>query len=178
MSDLPAEQNWMILVELLTDLRKKGVEIPSSITEDVRMARTTLNFYKVDPTDPERMIELKRINDFLNLAQDALLTMADDQGEDYLEEWLDKLKRASRGEQVYQIIDKKSRFVVGAPSGFSMTRITFKKPISEDRVQEIAEYHNVNIEFEEDHILLIFGDKENIKESLKEISSFFKEQIE
>jgi hypothetical protein len=91
---------------------------------------------------------------------------------------LEKLKKASRGEQIYQIKDKKSRFVVGAPSGFSMTRITFKKPISEDRLQDIAEYHNVIIEFEEDHIVLIYGDKENIKESLKEIASFFKEQVD
>lgn len=178
MSDLPAEQTWMILVELLSDLRKKGVEIPSPVTEDIRMARTTLNFYKVDPTDPERMVELKRLNDFLNSAQDPLLTLADDQGEDYLEKWLEKLKKASRGEQIYQIKDKKSRFVPGAPSGFSMARITFKKPLSEDRVQDIAEYHNVIIEFEEDHIVLIYGDKENIKESLKEISSFFKEQVD
>lgn len=92
------------------------------------MAKTTLNFYKADPTDPERMKELKRINDFLNSVQDILLTLADDVSPEYLESWVDKLKRVSRGEQVYQIPDKKPRFVVGAPSGFSMVRLTFKNP--------------------------------------------------
>ena len=65
MSNLPVEQTWMVLVELLTDLRKRGVEIDPSIPEDIRMAKTTINFYKVNPADPERMKEVKRINDFL-----------------------------------------------------------------------------------------------------------------
>jgi hypothetical protein len=65
---------------------------------------------------------------------------------------------------------------VGAPSGFSMARLTFKKPILEERLQEIAEYYNIILEFEEDNIIMIFGDKDNIKKSLKELSSFFSEQ--
>lgn len=178
MSDLPAEQTWMVLVELLTDLRKRNVEVPSSITKDIQMAKTTINFYKVDPGDPERMKEIKRINDFLNSAQEALLTLADEVSEDYLETWMEKLKKANRGEQIYKIPEKKSRFVVGAPSGFSMARITFKKPILEERLQEMAEYHNIIIEFEENNIIMIYGDKENIKKSLKEISSFFTEQTD
>ncbi len=59
-----------------------------------------------------------------------------------------------------------------------MVRITFKTPISEERVQEIAEYHNVIIEFQTDTLLVIYGDKQNIQDSLKEMSSFFSEQIE
>ena len=176
MSSLPVEQTWMILVELLTDLRKKGVDIPNEVTKDIQMAKTTINFYKVNPNDPERMKELKRMNDFMNSAQDMLLTLAEDVGEDYLESWLEKLRRASRGEQVYQLVNKKSKFIVGAPSGFSMARLTFKKPILEERLQEIAEYYNIILEFEEDNIIMIFGDKDNIKKSLKELSSFFSEQ--
>jgi len=176
MSFLPDEQTWMILVELLTDLRKNGVSIPNDVTKDIQMAKTTINFYKVNPNDPERMKELKRMNDFMNSAQDMLLTLAEDVGEDYLESWLEKLRRASRGEQVYQLVDKKSKFIVGAPSGFSMARLTFKKPILEERLQEIAEYYNIILEFEEDNIIMIFGDKDNIKKSLKELSSFFSEQ--
>jgi hypothetical protein len=176
MSSLPAEQTWMILVELLTDLRKNGVNIPKDVTKDIQMAKTTINFYKVNPNDTERMKELKRMNDFMNSAQDMLLTLAEDVSEDYLESWLEKLRRASRGEQVYSLVDKKSKFIVGAPSGFSMARLTFKKPILEERLQEIAEYNNIIIEFEDDNVIMIFGDKDNIKKSLKELSSFFTEQ--
>ncbi len=177
MNELPAEQTWLVLVELLTDLRKKGVEIPKRVTKNVQMAKTTINFYKVDPTDPERQVEVGRINEFLTKVQTSLMALADLQGEKYSAQWMDKLLRASRGEEVYPQKKTDSKFVVGAPSGFSMIRVNFKAPLSEDRVQEIAEYHNVIIEFEEDNLIAVYGDKENLKISLQELSSFFKEQL-
>jgi len=178
MTDFPVEQTWMVLVELLTDLRKKGIEIDPEIPENIRMAKTTINFYKVNPADPERMKELKRINDFMNGAQEMLIDLAEVEGEDYKAQWIKKLTQASRGEKIYDLPEKKSTFVVGAPPGFTMVRITFKKPIPEERVQEIAEYHNVIIEFQTDTLLVIYGDKQNIQDSLKEMSSFFTEQID
>ena len=53
-----------------------------------------------------------------------------------------------------------------------MVRMTFKIPLSEERVQEIAEYNNVIIEFQTDTVIVIYGDKKNIRDSLKEMSSF------
>ena len=178
MSDLPVEQTWMVLVELITDLRKRDVKIDPQIPDDIRMAKTTINFYKVNPADPERMKELKRINDFINSAQDKLIDLAETQGKDYKAQWIEKLTKASRGEKIYDIPNKKSEFVVGAPPGFTMVRITFKTPMQEERVQEIAEYNNVIIEFLSDNIIVIYGDKKNIQDSLKEMSSFFTEQLE
>jgi hypothetical protein len=177
MNELPAEQTWMVLVELLTDLRKRDVEIDREITRNIQMAKTTINFYKVDPTDPERMAELKRINDFINAVQDPLLTLAEAQGNEYADKWLEKLMQASRGEEIYKIKNTESKFIVGAPSGFSMIRVNFKEPLAEDRVQEIAEYHNVIIEFEKDNVVAVYGEKENLKRTLKELSSFFMEQL-
>jgi hypothetical protein len=178
MSDFPLEQTWMVLVELITSLRKRGVKIDPMITGDIRMAKTTINFYKVNPADPERMKEIKRINDFLNSAQNKLMDLAEAEGKDYAASWIEKLTKASRGEKLYEIPEKKSKFVIGAPPGFSMVRITFKEPLPEERVQEIAEYHNVIIEFQTDTLIVIYGDKENIQASLKEISSFFTEQMD
>jgi hypothetical protein len=175
MNDLPLEQTWMVLVELLTDLKKKGFKILPQLTEDIRMARTTINFYKVDPTDPERMKELKRINEFLNSAQDSLFTLAENLGNDYINEWTEKLKKATRGEKVYEIEEKKSKFAMGAPAGFSMVRVTFNQPLPEERIQEIAETYNLIIEFEADDVIAVYGDVENIKKGLKEIAYFFKE---
>ena len=36
---------------------------------------------------------------------------------------------------------------------------------------------NTPLEFEEDNVLMIYGSKENIQKSLKELSSFFNEQL-
>jgi len=178
MTDLPAEQTWMILVDLLSDLKKRGVEIPRGLNRDIQLAKSSINFYKVDTTDPERMKAIKKINDLLNSTQDTLLTLADCISDEYVESWVEKLKKASMGEKLYDIPDKKPRFIVGAPSGFSRARLTFKEPISEERLIDIAEYHNVIIEFEEDNVIILYGDKDNIQKSLKELSTFFNEQIE
>lgn len=177
MNDLPEEQTWLVLVNLLTDLRSRDVDIDPVITENVRLAKTTINFYKVNPADPERMKEVKRINEFLNTIQDRLIDLAEEQGADYSNKWIDKLKLASRGETIYESHEKKSEFVVGAPPGFTMVRVTFKEPVSEERIQEIAEFNNVIIEFQTDTLVAIYGDKKNVQDSLKEISSFFNEQL-
>lgn len=173
MTDLPMEQTWLILVELLTDLRKQGIPIPEKVTKNVRLAKTTINFYKADPTNPDMMKEIKRINDFLNLIQDTLLDLAEGIGKDYKDQWLDKLMKASRGETVIEKEDNAPKFAVGVPSGFSMVRVTFQEPLSEERLNDIAEDHGVIIEFEEDDVVAIYGDQDNVKSSLKEIASFF-----
>lgn len=175
MNVLPLEQTWLVLVELLTDLKKKGFEIPRDVNEDLRLARMDINFYKTDPNNPEVMKELKRINQFLNSVQDSLIGISENISSDYKQGWIQKLQKASRGEEVYPVAEKKSKFIVGAPPGFSVVRITLKEPLSEDRIQEIAEEFSLIIEFDEDNVISVFGEKENIKKGLKEISSFFKD---
>ncbi|MDI9615247.1 DUF2096 domain-containing protein [Methanothermobacter sp.] len=172
---LPVEQTWFVLVELLTDLRKKDVDVPVEITEDIRLVRTSINFYKSDTENPEMIRELKRINDMLNSIQEKLLELAESVAPDYPDEWIEKLKRASRGEEVHKPPETKSRFIVGAPPGFAAARVHLKEPIAEDRVQDIAETHSLIIEFEEDDLLAVYGDSEDIKKGLKEIGSFFRE---
>ena len=124
MTSLPVEQTWMVLVDLLTDLKKKDMEIPSGLNKDIQLAKTTINFYKVNPTDPERMKEIKRINDLLNSVQDTLLTLADTISDDYVEGWVEKLQKQLWKSDLHILI--KPRFVAGAPSGFSMVGLTFK----------------------------------------------------
>ncbi len=175
MSSLPLEQTWLILVELLTDLKKRGIEVPTQINEDIRLVKTSINFYKRDTTHPDMIKELKRINLLLNSSQDQLMELAETQGKEYRDQWIQKLTKASLGEEVYKIKDTKSRFMVGAPPGFSSARVNLKEPLAEDRVQEIAENYNLIIEFEEDDIIALYGDSENLKKGLQEIGSFFKE---
>ncbi|MGZ7116981.1 MAG: DUF2096 family protein, partial [Methanobacterium sp.] len=83
MNDLPVEQTWLILVELLTDLKNKGIKVPNEVTKKVRLAKSSINFYKSDTTNPEMMKELKTINDLLNSVQDTLLDMAEEISPDY-----------------------------------------------------------------------------------------------
>ncbi|MGL4670560.1 MAG: DUF2096 domain-containing protein [Methanobacteriaceae archaeon] len=173
--DLPVEQTWLILVNLLTDLKKKGIDIPNSINRDISLVKTSINFYKKDTSHPDMIKEFDRANMAITEIQDHLLEFAEDFSDDYYKKWIDKLKRANLGEEVYSMPKTNSRFVVGSPPGFSKSRISFKKPIAEERIQEIAEYNNIILEMEADNIVVVYGDMENMKKGVKELGSFFLE---
>ena len=172
---LSIEQNWLILVELLTDLKKRGLDIPNSVNKDISLLKTSINFYKKDMSHPDMIKEFDKANIRITEIQDKLLGYAEDVNDDYYNEWLDKLRRANLGEEIYKQAESSSKFVGGAPPGFSSAKIHLKKPIAEDRTQEIAEYFNLIIEFEDDTTIAIYGDSENIKKALKEFAPFFNE---
>ena len=55
------EQTWLVLVELLTDLRKKGIKI---LKMSLKTFRWPLLLTSIShPTDPKG-VEVKRINNF------------------------------------------------------------------------------------------------------------------
>lgn len=172
---LPSEQNWLIIVNLLTDLKKKGYDIPDYINKDVALARSSINFYKRDTSHPDMINELARADMTLTEIQDFLLDIAKDFSEEYLDKWLDRFKRASMGEEVFNLPDSTSKFLINTPPGMSSGRINLKKPLAEERVQEIAEYNGIIIEFDDDTTIAIYGDKNNVQSGLKEMAPFFSE---
>ncbi|KZX11755.1 DUF2096 domain-containing protein [Methanobrevibacter filiformis] len=172
---LPVEQTWLILVNLLTDLKKRNVNVPVSINKNISLLKTSINFYKRDTAHPDMLKEFDRVNIVISEVQSKLLDYASELGDEYCELWIDKLRRANLGQIVYPTSDSSSKFKSNAPPGFSTAKIHLKKPISEDRVQEIAEYHNLILEFEDDVTIALYGDSDNVKKGLQELSSFFKE---
>jgi hypothetical protein len=172
---LPIEQTWLILVDLLTALKKKGIIVPSTLNRDLGLVKSSISFYLKDPTHPDMMKEFDRANKDITEIQDHFLEYASRFGDDFYNEWIDKLKRANKGEEVYSKPDHSSRFVTNAPPGLSIAKIHFQTPISEERIQEIAEHENLILEFEDDSTIAIYGDEKNIKVGLKELASFFNE---
>jgi hypothetical protein len=119
--------------------------------------------------------ELSRAQMSLTKIQDYLLDLASKVGEDFLNNYLDELKRANMGEELYKLPVYGSRFLINAPPGMSSGRISLKKPLAEERVQEIAEYNGVIIEFDDDVTIALYGDKIDVQHGLKEMAPFFLE---
>ena len=89
---LPSEQNWLVLHHLLIDLTKKGYEIPAGINSEMGIIRSSISSYKRDPTHPELINTLANAEMSLSHIQSTLLSIAEEEGEDYADEWLDLLK--------------------------------------------------------------------------------------
>ncbi|MBE6500376.1 MAG: DUF2096 domain-containing protein [Methanobrevibacter thaueri] len=173
---LPSEQNWLVLNNLIKDLIQKGYTIPKGINSEMGIIRSSISSYKKDPSHPELINSLAKAEMSLNKIQGTLLTIAEQEGEDYVNHWLDLLKQAMQGKEVFQFPDSRSKFLVNTPPGLTTGRINLKVPLAEERVQEIAEWNGLIIEFEDDVTVELHGDKKDLQFGLKEMGSFFLEQ--
>ena len=173
---LPSEQNWLVLHHLLTDLNKKGYDIPEGINPEMGLIRSSISSYKRDPSHPELINGLAQAEMSLNNIQGTLLTIAEEEGDEYVDHWLDLLKQVMRGEEVFEFAKSRSRFLVNTPPGLTTGRINLKVPLAEERVQEIAEWNGLIIEFDDDVTVQLHGDKSDLQMGLKEMGSFFLEE--
>ncbi len=172
---LPSEQNWLILNHLIKDLTKKGYAIPNGINPEMGIIRSTISSYKRDPSHPELINGLAKAEMSLNTIQGTLLTIADEEGDEYADHWLDLLKQAMQGKEVFEFADSRSKFLVNTPPGLITGRINLRVPLAEERVQEIAEWNGLIIEYDDDVTVQLHGDKEDLQVGLKEMGSFFLE---
>ncbi|WP_305513583.1 MULTISPECIES: DUF2096 domain-containing protein [unclassified Methanobrevibacter] len=173
---LPSEQNWLILNNLLQDLIKKGYSIPNGISPEMGIIRSSISSYKRDPSHPELINGLANAEMSLNNIQGTLLTIAEEEGEDYVDRWIDLFKQAMQGKEVFEFADSRSKFLVNTPPGLTTGRINLRVPLAEERVQEIAEWNGLIIEFDDDVTVELHGDNEDLKMGLKEMGGFFLEQ--
>ncbi len=173
---LPSEQNWLIIQHLITDLTKRGYEIPNGINPEMGLIRSSISSYKKDPSHPDLINGLAQAEMSLNNIQVSLINIAEEEGEEYVDYWFDLLKQAMQGKKVFEFSDSKSKFLVNAPPGLTTGRINLKQALAEERVQEIAEWNGLIIEFEDDVTIELHGDKPDLQAGLKEMGSFFLEQ--
>ena len=174
----PLELRWTVLDHLLNKLII-SYEVPQEVIQNLQYARALTNFYKDDPTEPDRAKELPRIDSLLNEVEQTLLDIAQIEGEDFVKDWEKKLFDASQGKEVFKNVKIQSKFIPGMPANFDFIRFNFKEPVQEERFMEICEYENVIIEFDDNDVsVFVFGEKDNIQCALKEMSPFFHEQMQ
>ena len=173
---LPSEQNWLILNNLITDLHKKGYEIPKGINPEMGLIRSSISSYKKDPSHPDLINGLAKAEMSLNSIQGTILSIAENEGDEYVDHWLDLFKRAMKGDEVFEFPKSRSTFLVNTPPGLTTGRINLKVPLAEERVQEIAEWNGLIIEFDDDVTVALHGDKPDLQMGLKEMGSFFLEE--
>ena len=99
---LPSEQNWLVNHHLLTDLSKKGYDIPKGVNAEMGIIRSSISSYKRDPSHPELINGLAKAEMSLNNIQRTLLIMAEEEGDEYVDYWLDLFKQAMQGKEVFE----------------------------------------------------------------------------
>ena len=90
---------WKVLADLITDLKKRGVEIPDDVLTALRTTRSLINLYKTYRHNPDELtpqeckVAVHRAkSDLLDIESYLIVTAANKLGERYAEEWTRKLQ--------------------------------------------------------------------------------------
>jgi len=168
------EQIWLVLSDLFQDLSRRDISV--NVASDLRDCRTLIHFIRTSVTEPPK--EPLMINDsFRNLLQilgkirSDLISEALRLNQDYVKEWMEKIDKAERAKLEYAMIYPPFRFVTGLPKcpEEGWARLSLKKPIAEERVQDVAEQFGVIIEFQDNSHISISGRKDSVRKATRDI---------
>jgi hypothetical protein len=159
------ERYWIVLEELMVELRQKGINIPQATADDLMSARTLITIHNTDPSVSTVEAEISL---YLEKVEPILLSLAEfELGKDYADAW-----QAKTTEAITQIEEKtafKSRYVTGVVRGEGWLRIKTAGIISDVEVAVLLKQLNLSAKPQDDGYLLVQGDKDSIKTFVREI---------
>ena len=165
------EENWKVLADLLTELRKKGEKIPTDVMNDLRSAKTMIQILKADPTHIEN---IPRIETYLrNVESYAILTAQEKLGAEFVERWLRKLERAKK----IKIEEKEEvtpRFVPGLPRDKNWVRVQISEDAPREDLERLAKENKLSCKMQKNGYMLVYGNGESIKSFVKKMAEKFR----
>ncbi len=155
---------WTILEKALADFRKKRVDIPSNVMEDLRSARTIIEATK---TETFRTEDIQRIEEYLTNVEMYIYSEGEQLfGAEYVNEKLRSLEAARKAGEP----EEKPRFVSSFPRGRKWIRVKPSKELSVEKLESLAERLNLSHSFQDDGFLLVSGGEEKLGIFVKEIT--------
>jgi len=161
------EENWKVLADLLTELRKKGEKIPTHVINDLRSAKTMIQVLKADPTHIEN---IPRIEIYLrNVESYAIFIVQEKLGTEFVERWLRKLEKAKKT-KIEEKEEATPRFVPGLPRDKNWVRIQISEDTPKEDVERLAKENKLSCKMQKNGYMLVYGDGESIKSFVKKLA--------
>ena len=158
------KENWKVLADLLTELRKKGERIPSHVMNDVRSAKTMIQILKADPTHVENV---PRIETYLRNVESYVISKAQEKmGIEFAEKWLRKLENARKME-IEEEEETTLKFVSGLPRNQNWVRVQISKDTSRKEMERLAEENRLSYKMQKNGYMLVYGNGKSIKSFVK-----------
>jgi hypothetical protein len=165
------EENWKVLADLLTELRKKGEKIPTDVMNDLRSAKTMIQILKADPTHIEN---IPRIETYLrNVESYAILVAQEKLGTGFVERWLRKLEKA-RKTKIEEKEKVTPRFVPGLPRDKNWVRIQISKDTPRQDVESLVKENKLSCKMQKNGYMIVYGNGESIKSFVKKMAEKFR----
>jgi hypothetical protein len=165
------EENWKVLADLLTELRKKGEKIPTEVMNDLRSAKIMIQILKADPTHIEN---IPRIETYLrNVESYAILVAQEKLGTGFVERWLRKLEKA-RKTKIEEKEKVTPRFVPGLPRDKNWVRIQISKDTPRQDVESLVKESKLSCKMQKNGYMIVYGNGESIKSFVKKMAEKFR----
>jgi hypothetical protein len=158
---------WKVLEQLITDIRRRGVQVPVNIFNDLKYARTLINVLKADPS---KLDIGQKIEECLNNVEAYLISEGQKFGDKYVEGWIKKLEEAYKQEDKNEV---SMRFVPGLPREQRWIRIKLSDEMPVERIRALAEKLKLSSEIQMDGYLLVYGEDEYIKQFVKKMATLY-----
>jgi hypothetical protein len=159
-----------LLEEIIIELRKKGLEIPSNIMTDLKSARTLINIEKADAKGHGET-ELK-IDEYLVSVEAYVMAEADKRfPPEKVQKWLAALDLASCDSCV-TVEERKEemRMIPGVPRDQKWIRVEPIEGLPVEKLEQMATDAKLGFRREKDGRLVVYGSNEAVKEFIKKIA--------
>jgi hypothetical protein len=157
---------WKLLEDMLIKLKKKGVNIPSDIMEDLRAAKSMIKLSCMQGGgDAIQKIEEYTANVEAYLANEAQKIF----GSEIADQWLKHLEDANA--EVSDEIKTENNFVTGVPRDQKWVRVEPIETLPTERILQLAKERKLQLKSQNDGRLLVYGQNEEIKMFLKKMTA-------
>ncbi len=156
---------WKLLEDMLIELKRKGVSIPSDIMEDLRAAKSMINLSCMQGGgDAIQKAEEYTANVEAYVINEAQMIL----GSETVDHWLRRLEDAN-AEVCYET-KKENNFVTGIPRDQKWVRVEPIETWPTERILQLAKELKLEVKSQNDARLLVYGQNEDIKKFLKKMT--------
>jgi len=169
------EAVWKVLEEIIIELRKKGLETPPNVMNDLKSAKILMKVLEASESDRGEIAP--KIEHYLGSVESYLVTEAQKIFSPALiDAWLRRIETASC--DMYQTCNVESaktakaeaKFVTGVPRDQKWIRVDPLDNLPGEKLKQIAEETKLSFREEKDGHLIIHGNAENIKKFVKKMT--------
>jgi hypothetical protein len=158
---------WKVLEDLMVELRKKDVEMPPTVINDLRSAKLMIKIAELGDSTGNATLKLEEIlgsveSYLVTEAQNILSTQA-------VDEWLRRLDEASIPTCEIKV-ERENTFITGVPRDQKWVRVRPIPNLPTERLKQIAKESNLTATQQRDGRLVVYGQQENIKVFLKKMA--------
>jgi hypothetical protein len=154
-----------VLEELMLLLLEKGADVPKQVAEELRSGRSYAGMSKQVGGDCE--LETKTLIAFQNVEMNLLSQAEITFGREIADSWQIKLNQAKESAPV--AAKPSLRYITGVPKGSYQIRVQTEYLETADNLEEMLAGYKLKTIPQEDDFVMIYGEKENVMNFLKEI---------